>query len=90
MTTGSRGLHVVVPLDRSADFDVVRAFAKDVADFLVQKEPDRFTTETRKVKRQGRLFLDYLRNAYGQNSVAPYAIRTKPGHLSPPHLTGMN
>jgi bifunctional non-homologous end joining protein LigD len=79
MTTGSRGAHVVVPLDRSADFDTVRDFAKDAARVLVQQNPHRFTVETRKNKRQGRLFLDYLRNAYGQNSVAPYAVRAKPG-----------
>jgi bifunctional non-homologous end joining protein LigD len=79
MTTGSRGAHVVVPLDRSADFDTVRDFAKDVAQVLAQQHPDRFTVEMRKNQRQGRLFLDYLRNAYGQNSVAPYAVRAKPG-----------
>jgi bifunctional non-homologous end joining protein LigD len=79
MTTGSSGAHVVVPLDRSADFDRVRDFAKDVARLVVRREPDRFTIEMRKKDRQGRLFLDYLRNAYGQNSVAPYAVRAKSG-----------
>lgn len=79
MTTGSRGLHVVVPLDRSVDFDEVRLFAKDVAQLLVDKEPGRFTVETRKDKRDGRLFLDYLRNSYAQHGVAPYAVRAKPG-----------
>ncbi|MFW6115860.1 MAG: DNA primase small subunit domain-containing protein, partial [Chloroflexota bacterium] len=79
MTTGSRGAHVVVPLDRSADFDTVRGFAKDVAEMLAQREPDRLTVEVRKDKRGDRLFLDYLRNAYAQNSVAPYALRAKPG-----------
>jgi bifunctional non-homologous end joining protein LigD len=79
MTTGSRGAHVVVPLDRSADFDAVRAFAKDVAGMLARRYPNRLTVETRKAKRQGRLFLDYLRNAYGQNSVVPYGVRAKPG-----------
>lgn len=79
MTTGSRGLHVVVPLDRSAAFDVVRAFAKDVADVLVSRNPTAFTTEVRKVARQGRLFVDYLRNSFAQTSVAPYSVRPKPG-----------
>lgn len=79
MTTGSRGLHVVVPLDRSADFDAVRSFAKDLADVLVEREPDALTTEMRKADRGDRLFLDYLRNSYGQNSVAPYAVRAKSG-----------
>ncbi|HEX6306004.1 MAG TPA: hypothetical protein VFZ76_17530, partial [Anaerolineales bacterium] len=43
------------------------------------RRPDDYTTEVRKNKRQGRLFLDYLRNAYAQTSVAPYAVRAKPG-----------
>lgn len=79
MTTGSRGLHVVVPLDRSADFDTVRDFARDLAEVLAARHPDRLTTAQRKAQRDGRLFLDYLRNSYGQNSVAPYAVRARPG-----------
>lgn len=79
MTTGSRGLHLVVPLDRSEPFDPVRAFARRVAELLASRHPDRLTTETRKAKREGRLFLDYLRNAYAQTAVAPYALRPRPG-----------
>jgi bifunctional non-homologous end joining protein LigD len=79
MTTGSKGLHVVVPLDRSAGFDSVRAFAKDLAVQVADRQPELFTTETRKKKRKGRLFLDYLRNAYAQTSVSPYALRARPG-----------
>ena len=79
MTTGSQGAHVVVPLDGSATFDTVRAFAKDLADVVAARHPDRLTTAVRKNKRQGRLFLDYLRNSYAQNSVAPYAVRPLPG-----------
>ncbi|MFW6117245.1 MAG: non-homologous end-joining DNA ligase [Thermoproteota archaeon] len=79
MTTGSRGLHVAVALDRSEDFDAVRDFAQRVAEYLASKHPDIFTTEERKKKRRGRLFLDILRNAYGQTSVAPYAVRAKTG-----------
>ncbi len=79
MTTGSRGAHVVVPLDRSADFDTARAFAKDVATVLAHRRPDALTVEIRKDDRGDRLFLDYLRNAYGQNTVAPYGVRAIPG-----------
>lgn len=79
MTTGSSGLHVVVPLDRSADFDEVRDFARDLADILADRHPDRLTTAQRKKKRGDRLFLDYLRNSYGQNSVTPYAVRALSG-----------
>jgi bifunctional non-homologous end joining protein LigD len=79
MTTGSRGLHVITPLDRSADFDAVREWAKSLADRLAWSIPDSFTTELRKEKRGHRLFIDYTRNAFGQTSVAPYTVRAKPG-----------
>ncbi len=79
MTTGSRGLHVVIPLDQTADFDRVRSFAKSVAHTLARRDPERLTIETRKNKRRGRLFLDYLRNSYAQHSVAPYAVRAISG-----------
>jgi bifunctional non-homologous end joining protein LigD len=79
MTTGSRGLHVVTPLDRSADFEAVRAWAKSLADRLAWSIPDSFTTELRKENRGRRLFIDYTRNAYGQTKVAPYTVRPKPG-----------
>lgn len=79
MTTGSKGLHVTAPLNARADFDTVRAFARRLAEELVNKEPKKFTTETRKEKRNGRLFLDYLRNAYAQTAVAPYSVRPLPG-----------
>ncbi|MFE5915073.1 non-homologous end-joining DNA ligase [Streptomyces wedmorensis] len=79
MTTGSRGLHVLVPLDRRAAFDDVRAFAADVATALTGRHPDRITTEVRKKARRGRLYLDIQRNAYAQTTVTPYAVRARPG-----------
>ncbi|SEO80499.1 non-homologous end-joining DNA ligase [Actinacidiphila rubida] len=79
MTTGSRGLHVVVPLDARAGFDETRAFARDLATLLAARHPDTLTTETRKQARRGRLYLDVQRNAYAQTAVAPYAVRALPG-----------
>ncbi len=79
MTTGSRGVHVVIALNAEADFDSVRTFAKGCAKLLAHRHPSQLTTETRKDKRQGRLFLDYLRNAYGQTGVIPYTVRARPG-----------
>lgn len=78
-TTGSKGLHVVVPLDRRADFDSVRAFARDAMTLLAARQPDALTTEIRKNKRKGRVFLDVARNAYAQTAVAPYSVRPLPG-----------
>lgn len=79
MATGSKGAHVVVPLKPKAGFDEVRDYAKQLADEIAKEEPDKFTTEIRKEKREGRIFLDYLRNAFGQTSVTPYALRARPG-----------
>ena len=78
MTTGSRGLHVTVPLRRTAVFDEVRQFAREVAGAFVSLHPKRLTTEQRKDKRGGRLFVDVLRNAYAQHAVAPYSVRARP------------
>lgn len=79
MTTGSRGLHVLAPLDGKEDFDTVRAFARDLAGYLSEQYPDTLTTAQRKDKRKGRLYLDVMRNAQGQTAVLPYVVRAKPG-----------
>jgi bifunctional non-homologous end joining protein LigD len=78
-TTGSKGFHVVVPLDRSAKFDQVRKFAHDLALLLVRRDQLAYTLEQRKDKRRGRIFLDMLRNAYGATAVSPYGVRARPG-----------
>lgn len=78
-TSGSKGLHVHVPLDRRAAFKEVRAFARAVAEVVVAAEPDRLTIEHRKANRAGRVFVDILRNGYGQTAVPPFAVRARPG-----------
>ena len=75
--TGSRGLHVAVPLNREQDFGGVRAFAKSVAEVLVGQNPSRFTMEQYKRKRGGRVLIDINRNAYAQTAVAVYALRAR-------------
>ena len=78
MLTGGRGLHVVCPLSRTSDFDTVREFAQGVSSVLAKRHPKELTTEQRKNKRRGRVFLDSGRNSYGQTAVAPYAVRARP------------
>lgn len=75
MTTGSRGVHVVVPLRRTMQFDAVRECARYIGELLVARYPDEMTMEIRKQKRAGRIFIDVARNAFGQTGVAPYAVR---------------
>ncbi|MBC9728682.1 non-homologous end-joining DNA ligase [Streptomyces sp. TRM68367] len=79
MTTGSRGLHVIVPVNGRHDFDEVRAFARDVADTLAAAHPGTLTTAARKKDRGDRLYLDVQRNAYAQTAVAPFTVRARPG-----------
>jgi bifunctional non-homologous end joining protein LigD len=78
-SSGSRGLHLVVPLVPAADTDTVNVFSLAVADALVARHPDDFTTEGRIAKREGRLYLDTGRNGYAQTMAAPYAVRARPG-----------
>ncbi|MDN3507068.1 MAG: non-homologous end-joining DNA ligase [Simkaniaceae bacterium] len=77
MTTGSKGLHVVVPIKRTRTFDEVRSFAKEVAEELASEDPKKFTTAMRKEKRRGRIYIDVMRNAHGATAVAPYSVRPK-------------
>lgn len=75
MTTGSRGLHITIPLKRTRTFDQVREFAQSVANLMEKENPDLVTTAARKNKREGKIFLDVGRNAFGQTGVTPYAVR---------------
>jgi len=79
MLTGSDGVHLVIPLVRTENFDEVRGFAKKVAGYLAAQYPKDFTIEMRKNQRKGRLFLDYLRNSYAQTAVCPFSIRALEG-----------
>jgi bifunctional non-homologous end joining protein LigD len=78
-SSGSRGLHVVVPLVPAAETDAVKGFSLAVAEVLAARHPDDLTTEARIADRHGRLFLDIGRNGYAQHMAAPYAVRALPG-----------
>jgi bifunctional non-homologous end joining protein LigD len=79
MTTGSRGLHVVVPLQAKQSYATVRTFARTIATIMAHHNPQDYTIELRKDKRKGRVFIDYLRNGFGATAVAPYALRALEG-----------
>lgn len=79
MTTGSKGLHVVVPIKKGPTFEEVRAFAKEVGQVLVDELPSQYTLNPRKSSRRGKVFIDYLRSGYAQTAVAPYAVRALDG-----------
>jgi bifunctional non-homologous end joining protein LigD len=78
-TSGSRGIHVHLPLRGDTRFDAVRALSNRLAQVLAERRPDLLTVEFAKEDRGDRLFVDVLRNAPAQHAVAPYTLRPRPG-----------
>jgi bifunctional non-homologous end joining protein LigD len=78
-TTGGKGLHVVAPLVPGPGWDECAAFARAVAESLVQHDARRFVATAAKAARKGRIFVDYLRNVRGATSIAAYSTRARPG-----------
>jgi len=77
-TSGSKGYHVVVALDGTADCGQVSRFAHAVGRALVRRDPDHLTQEFYKVDRGGRILIDTGRNEFGATYAATYAVRPKP------------
>jgi bifunctional non-homologous end joining protein LigD len=78
-TSGSKGFHIVVPLDARSGYDEVSRFAHAVGTLLVDRDPKNLTQEFSKADRGGRIFIDTGRNGYGATFAAAYAVRPKPG-----------
>ena len=76
-TSGSRGLHVFVPLRPGPDFDEVRSFATELCERLAAAHPKELTVEQRIATRKGRVYLDSFRNGFGATVVAPYSVRRR-------------
>ncbi len=76
--TGGKGLHVVVPI-KPAPWAVVKKFTQTVAQSMAKDEPDRYIATASKVRRENRIFVDYLRNSREATAVLPYSTRARPG-----------
>ncbi len=77
LTSGGKGLHVVVPLKPSASWLEVKAFSRAVAQTCSNEHPEAFVAVSGERNRRGRIFIDYLRNSRGASSVAPYSLRAR-------------
>ena len=78
-TTGGKGLHVVVPVAPKLEWEAIKEFARWVAERFVAAYPDRFTANMAKRAREGRIFIDYLRNTRGATAIGAYSARARAG-----------
>ena len=79
MLSGGKGVHVIAPLRPGHSWEVHKDFARRFAEALAQAEPERFVATMSKAKRQGRIFIDWLRNQRGSTAVVPYSARAREG-----------
>lgn len=78
-TSGGKGLHVVVPLNPGCDWSIVKPFARSFAETMAGMEPLKFVATATKKFRNGKIFIDYLRNGRGATSVASFSLRAREG-----------
>jgi bifunctional non-homologous end joining protein LigD len=77
-TTGGKGLHVVVPLQRGPRWKEALAFSQVLAERIAGERPREYLAEMSKAQRVGRIYIDYLRNQRGATSISAYSTRAKP------------
>jgi len=78
-TSGGKGLHVVVPIVPEQEWDVVKEWSRSLATHMAEVLPDYFTAKMAKAARNGKIYIDYLRNGIGATTVAAYSPRARPG-----------
>ncbi len=79
MTTGSNGYHLVSRIEPEVHVDELSDFARTAAALVARRHPDLLTDEFRIDKRKGRVYVDWLRNRFGQTGVAAWSVRARPG-----------
>ena len=79
MVTGGKGIHVIAPVKAITEWPLVKDFCHAFADRLEVTQPERFTSNIRKAKRTGRMFVDYLRNERGSTAIGPFSTRARKG-----------
>ena len=77
--SGSKGIHLHVPLNTSVTYEMTQSFARSIAQFLEREHPDLIVSEMAKVKRKGKVFIDWSQNSEHKSTVAVYSLRAKRG-----------
>ena len=80
-TSGSKGLHIFIPVGDKYDYDITKDFIKYLGQLLLDKHPDTTSLERSPSKRKNKIYLDFLQNRRGQTIAAPYSARPKPGAI---------
>lgn len=78
-TTGGKGVHVCVAIERTISWDRARDFTRAFSEALVRDQPTRFVATASKAKRPGKIFIDFFRNGKGATIVVPYSTRARSG-----------
>jgi bifunctional non-homologous end joining protein LigD len=78
-TSGSRGMHIYIPMDAKYDYDQAKNFAHLIASLTHELVPEITSLERMPSNRRNKIYLDYLQNRKGQTLAAPYCVRPKPG-----------
>ena len=76
-TSGGKGYHIVVPIKENLSWEEFRTIAKNIAKLMEAKWPNKYTSNIRKEKRKGKIFIDWVRNTRGSTSIAPYSLRAR-------------
>lgn len=78
-TSGRRGLHIYVPIEARYTYKHVRGFAHRIAQVVVKRHPKLASLAKHSIDRKNKIFVDYLRNSFGQTAIAPYCVRATRG-----------
>jgi bifunctional non-homologous end joining protein LigD len=78
-TTGGKGLHLVIPIDRRHDWKEAKVFCRQVAELIVRFDPAHFTANMSMTQRTGKIYIDYVRNGRGATAIIPYSPRMRSG-----------
>jgi bifunctional non-homologous end joining protein LigD len=78
LVSGGKGIHVVVPLDGSQGWSEIATFTSTLARTLARVEPERYVATASKVRRKGRIYIDWLRNKRSATAIVPYSLRARP------------